>query len=118
MREHKYRAWDKIFKKMIYSTPMAMFNLYDSNHEIMQYTGLHDRLGKEIYEGDVIRYELFSPPKDQLLSHEIGEVRYDENYCMFMVSEELTLGIELKDLEVIGNIYENPELLEQPNGKE
>ena len=75
--------------------------------EIMQYTGLKDKNGKEIYEGDILQG--------------IGNVRkvvFNEENCSFML-KEIKLRKELflltkeksKNLEVIGNIYENEELI-------
>ena len=90
------------------------------NIELMQYTGLHDKNGKEIYEGDIVLY------KDWEMAYEGGGndsfinkgiVEYCEDNCCFNVTERQTVDIAdvlykgNEDLEVIGNIYENPELL-------
>jgi len=74
--------------------------------EVMQYTGLHDKNGKEIYEGDIVRHSRQASV--------VGEIKYYEG--AFVVGECLTdfAMIEFnapKYLEIIGNIYENPELL-------
>lgn len=70
---------------------------------------MHDKNGKEIYEGDIVKVTY----KNET---EIFEVRYDEeNTCFRMYYEDLKFldfAIEEVDLyEVIGNIYDNPELL-------
>ena len=85
-----------------------------------QYTGLHDKNGKEIYEGDVVLY------KDWEMAYEGGGndsfinkgiVEYCEDNCCFNVTERQTVDLadvlykDNEDLEVIGNIYDNPELL-------
>lgn len=108
MREIKFRA---ILEGM--ETVTAPFDWYDLRmippvKVLMQYTGLKDKNGKEIYEGDIL--------------HSANEghcqVHYDDFYgcwaTQFKEAEcEELLGNSLKDyqLEVIGNIYENPELL-------
>lgn len=85
----------------------------------MQYTGLKDSNGVEIYEGDIVkRTYLFDGAFDRLHT---GEVVYDEEYARYVISKPNKyinpktedLGNVLSDksaYEVIGNIYENPEL--------
>lgn len=88
---------------------------------LRQYTGLKDRKGTEIYEGDIIRFCDFASDRtgghmgDSIIT---GKVVYD--YAMFFVNDEENgeTGFSLCDahlnddeLEVIGNIYEKPELL-------
>lgn len=81
---------------------------------LMQYTGLKDKNGKEIYEGDVLRMSAFSP--------ELNIVRFNRGgFCIEPILEApLEAGFwpdikyaEDDGSEVIGNIYENPELLKQ-----
>ena len=82
---------------------------------LMQSTGLFDKNGKEIFEGDIVKY------KDGCNTF-TEEVAYDKNFAVFGVLDayvdiifsfgELAEDIDLHSLEVIGNIYENPELLE------
>ena len=120
MREYKFRAWDKRFKRMVYDSPMAILFLNDSDHELMEYTGLHDKNGKEIYEGDILLPDkelsltLYTHPKH------LVEVVYE---CGFFGVRDLGTrhgridgGMMVNpddwlDTEVIGNIYENKELL-------
>jgi uncharacterized phage protein (TIGR01671 family) len=79
--------------------------------EIMQYTGLKDKNEKEIYEGDILKVIL---PEIEPI---IGEIIYVQETCSFIIKNYngIDCGFfeKLKDIEVIGNIYDNPELLEK-----
>lgn len=67
----------------------------------IQYTGLHDKNGKEIYEGDIVRYRKYMD-EEIICTEEIKDIRY----CPPIIQYS-------GDCEVIGNIYENPELVER-----
>ena len=127
MREIKFRAWDKKNKAMFYPQELIQLDrVYagyfddsgcpktDENIILMQYTGLKDKNGREIYEGDIVKY------KGLLGRKKIGIVKYIEEEALFAIIENYTKdtlwSFDLScadDLEVIGNIYENPELLEE-----
>ena len=150
-RTIKFRAWDKEYEKMTYFDeedyeykPPLVFRLdqvfkKDDNYddyedfeynditdkvEIMQYTGLHDENGKEIYEGDIIEfsYDMFVGNFDTFVAK--GKVVFEEGafYVEAFENERTTEGeayllysINLDTIEVIGNIYENKELLNETN---
>lgn len=87
---------------------------------IGQYTGLHDKNGKKIYEGDIVLYQDWEMAyegggNDSFINK--GIVEYCEDNCCYNVTERQTVDItdvlykDNEDLEVIGNIYDNPELL-------
>ena len=69
-----------------------------------QFTGLKDKNGKEIYEGDI--YSIIKYDIDDIGHKEIHTVKFDEILCRFNVNK-----FDSEAYEVIGNIYENPELL-------
>lgn len=127
----KFRAWDLEYEKMV---GVDIINLEDGkldfigdgityfrkakDIELMQSTGLTDKNGKEIFEGDVVTD-----------GQTVGDIKHHQTYGFYMIDDK---GIErffsdgncIEDfeedaetiseiLEIIGNIYENPELLEE-----
>lgn len=111
MRELKFRAWDERTKEMVYSKPMPDFGFwkwvaYDSDTVSMQFTGLLDKNGKEIYEGDILKGTRYGSECYEAVKWVCG---YDgDHWPVAGFAFELD---ELAGTEVIGNIYENPELL-------
>lgn len=135
MREIRFRAWDKDKKRMIYlaNNMGSQTHLQLNNHSwgvfepdsedyygiasansnlgdiLMQYTGLKDKNGNEIYEGDIVKCDYFT-----------GIVEYRENAGLYLIGNEkegkaitfFDIQMSKAIVEVIGNIYENPELLE------
>ena len=77
-----------------------------NSETIGKYTGLHDKNGKEIYEGDI--YSIIKYDIDDIGHKEIHTVKFDEILCRFNVNK-----FDSEAYEVIGNIYENSELLEE-----
>jgi len=131
MREIKFRVFDKQSKEMIYlETPKTFDNglwfqsdkhIDSSDIELMQYTGLKDCEGQEIYECDIVQdinnNNSLRFGKDNNLSpvefHEGSfgiSVIYDGTFCSFSPCDQSDQeGFKFK---VIGNIYENKELME------
>jgi len=144
MREIKFRGWDKERNEMLRVFHWHKGDEVDSisklvgfthsetlfvgkDIELMQYTGLKDKNGKEIYEGDVLQLEnsKCQIQKARILgtvifsfssfSIEIKRVDIWEKYLIpppEIDSVLWFLNLSGKELEVIGNIYENPELLQ------
>ena len=117
MKELKFRVWDKIQKIMEYKPTFtydgeskAITPIFFRNDDyyaieepvIMQYTGLKDKNGKEIYEGDIVKWKYI-----------IDKVFFDEKNGGY-IGESIQINHStLDEIEVVGNIYENPELLEK-----
>jgi uncharacterized phage protein (TIGR01671 family) len=127
MREIKFRAWDG--RKMHHNVsalypllkkdgkyPCRVDDMVTDQHmpyaEIMQFTGLHDKDGREIYEGDAVRYT--NPYSKQTYQH---TVLWDNRFAGFALFEngnqwaKESDWLKIEDIEIVGNIHEHPELL-------
>ena len=115
MREIKFRVWDKEKKEWIKGEHLLfdslsgqVFNVSrrndnketDENVELIQYTGLKDKNGKQIYESDRVNYRVGGAAAS---THE-GVVQWFDYY--WGVQKGFGFGL-LQDVEVTGNIYEN-----------
>ncbi len=133
MRSIRFRAWHKKERKMLDVQDISFtksgrcvgarcfhaeihggfwYYYIDEDIDLMQYTGLKDKNGKEIYEGDIVK-TLYVFSSD--IPH--GQIKFKKGrfFVEWMNEDEEMndiLHIHAKASEIIGNIYENPELLE------
>ena len=139
MREIKFRAWDKKHKEMYYigqefddeygcSPYVEIFkngewyfewcgtdDKFDLNNKtgiLMQYTGLKDKNGKEIYEGDVIKGKFDVDKIEDWLWMTLTEKEKKTGERLFKIEIPDVYQNSLPDdIKIIGNIYDNPELI-------
>ena len=124
MRDIKFRAWDKKFKKMVGLKGVQDFFSIRSdglpsndNYELMQYTGLKDKNGKEIYEGDIVFDGFVNKTVVMYEGRWQLERKYsiddEDGYREGINYQPLFLWAKnIPAISIIGNIYENAELLE------
>jgi len=122
-REIKFRAWVKQDNEWFYTyldieeddfCGNEIWLDYDKCATIEQYTGLKDKNGKEIYEGDILWWEHFYGMTGENIET-TAKVYWEEKDASFVVGdwfEPLGHLVDEDEIEVIGNIHENPELLE------
>ena len=113
MREIKFRAWDKSEEIMCHNANHLSPNWFWEHPNLvsMQYTGLKDKNGKESYHKDIAR---------DMLTLSLFVIEWNEGKGKFQLMPvdlpktfHYIREVEcITDMEVIGNIYENPELLE------
>jgi uncharacterized phage protein (TIGR01671 family) len=126
MIEIKFRTWDTN-KKILFNVSEIHFgnnfyikglgDIFSRNFVLMQYTGLKDKKGKEIYEGDIVTFEVEN--NSCWFGPSIGIIEFNNFNSSFEIKLKdcfLSIGKGYDayrgTLEIVGNIYEHPHLLE------
>ena len=115
----RFRAWNKIKKILHYEAEKGLFDLpfhilcKSDEFIIEQCTGLKDRNGKLIYEGDICTYWVEGDFHREVLV----KIGFDKKSCYWYINDEWRYKSSfycsnIATLKIIGNIHENPELLE------
>ena len=138
MREIKFRAWNlekerwategEIEKRLFLNCSKQEEGCFELNEllrngaakdlgvylDVMRFTGIHDKHGREVYEGDIINfvleYKQFDLPKEKTFKIEFEDGSFCGDNTDWLV--ELNELLDVGEVTVIGNIHENPELLE------
>ncbi len=111
-REFKFRYFCSKDKRFLYANDFSEFegffcHFYNQSNPLQQYTGFNDRDGTKIYEGDIIN------GRDKW---DIEAVSDYNSFIYDVIYSELHSGLggfTRRDIKLIGNIYENPELMEK-----
>lgn len=138
MQDLKVRVWDEEYQSMLTDDDVNIriesgrISAYEDVFEewgmeqreiknpiFLRYTGLKDRNGREIYDGDILSWRehvrMYGTDLNKWVTEKVP-VRFDDTGAMFLCGDDFLFKYNEK-AEVIGNIYENPELLEEQHGK-
>jgi uncharacterized phage protein (TIGR01671 family) len=132
MRKIIFRAWHKLEKEMLevryfdfasnliyLQNQSSNFNSQLEDCELMQFIGLLDKNGNHIFEGDIVTFEVEN--SSMWVGSKKGVITFNDDTCAFGISLKIGKFVSINwgydaygsTIEVLGNLYEHPELLEQ-----
>jgi hypothetical protein len=111
----KFRAWDKTEKEMIYGwTDLEMDDFFRKHYELMQWTGLTDSRGKDVYEGDIVNVSYYATTLGEVIfyngAYRLKDTLTDVHYP-FILTPPYPPNYWC---EILGHVFENHELLKCP----
>ena len=131
MKETKFKVWDIKESRMLIGGINDLITIdmegliyykgefkpeYQERFVILFYTGSNDKNNKEIYDQDIIKM-MYSCHIDYKHEESIVKVEWSSNSWSWCLGYEAKISGSIKDIELIGNIYQNPELLNSIESK-
>lgn len=116
MRTRKYRAWHREAKKLLFGTPSQIFKWLEEGQpiEIMDFVGLLDKNGREVFESDICLIKFDINKVEDYIYNSLTTEEKNSGQRIFVVESPLFNNqpeLNADYIEVIGNIFHNPELI-------
>lgn len=107
-----YKSFEPFSQKFQEQSISGTIKPFPKDYIFMQYTELKDKNGVEVYEGDIVSFGYYDIGIPEMV-RSIGVVEYDSKHLCYKLSKKINVPFYegLRDIEVLGNIYQNTELI-------